>query len=83
MYAGLSGDVDGDVLTSFEMKKQIVAAFLDISGAYNNVLIEELPLGIFRFMWCKTLVFCVGGAEFMTFTAYKGLTQGSVLSPFM
>jgi hypothetical protein len=27
------------ISTSFEMKKQTVAAFLDISGAYNNVLI--------------------------------------------
>jgi hypothetical protein len=48
--------VDGDVLTSFEMKKQTVAAFLDIRGVYNNVLIEELPLGVFRFMW--SLLWC-------------------------
>jgi hypothetical protein len=85
-----------DISTSFEMKKQTVAAFLDISGAYDNVLIDvlcgviletELPLGIVRFMWsllwCKTLVFCVGGAECMTLTGYKGLQQGSVLSPFL
>jgi hypothetical protein len=56
-----------DISTSFEMKKQNVAAFLDISEAYDNVLIEvlcgvmlekELHLGIVRFMWsllsCKT-----------------------------
>jgi hypothetical protein len=61
------------------MKKQTVAAFLDISGAYYKVLIDvlwgvmlekELPLGIVRFMWsllwCKTSVFCIGGAECMT-----------------
>jgi hypothetical protein len=51
------------------------------------VLEKELPLGIVRFMWsllwCKTLVFCVGGTECMTLTGYKGLPQGSVLSPFL
>jgi hypothetical protein len=55
------------------MKKQTVAAFLDISGAYDNVLIDvvcggilekELPLGIL--CW---------GVECMT--------QVSVLSPFL
>jgi hypothetical protein len=85
-----------NISRSFEMKKQTVAAFLDISGACDNVLIDvlcgvmlekKLPLGIFRFMWsllwCKTLVFCVGGAECMTLTGYKGLPQGSVLSLFL
>jgi hypothetical protein len=78
------------------MKKQTVVAFLDISGAYDNVLIDvlcgvmlekELPLEIVRFMWsllwCKTLVFCVWGAECMNLTGFKGLPQGSVLSPFL
>jgi hypothetical protein len=31
-----------DISTSFEMKKQTVAAFLDISVAYDNVLIDLL-----------------------------------------
>jgi hypothetical protein len=52
------------------------------------VLLEkELPLGIVRFIWSllwfKTLVFCVGGAECVTLTEYKGLPQGSVLSQFL
>jgi hypothetical protein len=85
-----------DISTSFEMKKQTVAAFLDVSGANDNVLIDvlcgvmlekELPLGIVRFMlsllWCKTLVFCVGGDECVILTGYKGLPQGSVLSLFL
>jgi hypothetical protein len=48
------------ISTLFEMMKQTVAALLDISGMYNNVLLDilcgvmlekELPLGIVRFMW--------------------------------
>jgi hypothetical protein len=48
-----------DISKSFEMKKQTVAVFLTISGAYNNVFIDilcgvmlekELPLGIVQFM---------------------------------
>jgi hypothetical protein len=75
-----------DISTSFEMKRQTMAAFLDISGAYDNVLIDvlcgvmlekELLLGIVRFMWslllCKTLVSCVGDAEY----------DLSVLNPFL
>jgi hypothetical protein len=29
-----------DISTSFEMKKQTVVAFLDVSGAYDDVLID-------------------------------------------
>jgi hypothetical protein len=59
-----------DISTSLEMKEQTVAVFLDVSGAYDNVLIDvlcglmlekELPVGLVRFLrnllWCKTLVF--------------------------
>jgi hypothetical protein len=40
-----------------------------------GVMVEKEPLGIVRFMWsllwCKTLVFCVGGAdEGMSLTGY-------------
>jgi hypothetical protein len=31
-----------NISTSFEMKKQTVANFLDISGSYDNVLIDVL-----------------------------------------
>jgi hypothetical protein len=56
------------------MKEQTVAAFLDISGAYDNVIIDvlyevmaerELPIQIIRLLWSllqkKKLVFYVGG----------------------
>jgi hypothetical protein len=73
-----------NISTLFEMKKQTVVTFLDISGSYDNFLIDvlcgvmqekELALGFFLFMWSllwyKTLFFCVGGAECMTLTGYK------------
>jgi hypothetical protein len=31
-----------DISTSLEMKEQTVVAFLDVSGAYDNVLIDVL-----------------------------------------
>jgi hypothetical protein len=78
---------------SFEMKEQTVAAFLDISGAYANVILcevmveRELPIHIIRLLWNllkkKKLVFYVGGIEYMSRTGYKGLPQGSVLRPFL
>jgi hypothetical protein len=49
-----------DTSTLFQMEKQTVADFLDISGVYNIVLIDvlcsvmlkkELPLGIVQFTW--------------------------------
>jgi hypothetical protein len=63
-----------DVHTFFERKQQTVAAFIDISSAYDNVLIDilcnilrekEVPLHVvrflFRLLWRKVLVFFVGG----------------------
>jgi hypothetical protein len=51
------------------------------------MLEKKLPLENVRFMWsllwCETLVFWVEGAECMTLTGYKGLSQGSVLSSFL
>jgi hypothetical protein len=64
-----------DVQTSFETKQQTMAAFSDILGAYDNVLIailcdilreKEVPLRLqvvrflFRLLWRKGLVFCAG-----------------------
>jgi hypothetical protein len=80
-----------DINNSFEMKEQTVAAFLDISGAYDNVIIdilcevmverELLPIHIIRLLWNllkkNKLVFYVGGIEYMSRTGYKGLPQGS------
>jgi hypothetical protein len=85
-----------DINNTFEMKDQAVAAFLDISGAYDNVIIDilfevmleqKLPIHIIRLLWNlpkkKKLVFYVGGIEYLSRTRYKGLPQGSVLNPFL
>jgi hypothetical protein len=77
------------------MKQQTMAAFIDISEAYDNVLIDilcnilidkELPSMIVRFLarllWQNVLVFFAGGREYMTLVGYKGLPQGSILSLF-
>jgi Reverse transcriptase (RNA-dependent DNA polymerase) len=85
-----------DVQISFEKKQETVAAFLDISCAYYNVLIDilcgilcdiETPKGTVRFLWNllkhKVLVFHAENEEKLTLTGYKGLPQGSVLSPFL
>jgi hypothetical protein len=49
-----------DINNSFEMKEQTVGAFLDISGAYDNVIIDivceviverELQIHMIRLLW--------------------------------
>jgi hypothetical protein len=70
-----------------------VTAFIDISGAYDNVLSDilcdilrekEVPLQVvrflFRLLWRKVLIIFAGGWECMTLVGYKGLAQGSVLN---
>jgi hypothetical protein len=73
-----------DISTSFEMKKQTVAAFLDITGAYDNVLIRcivrcyaqkgaasgNCPIYVEPAVVYNTRFLC---AESMTPTGYKGL----------
>jgi hypothetical protein len=72
------------------------AAFLDIKGAYDNVLIdilwqelkkEGVPIPLvflmWDLMWENHLYFFDGEDVAFMCTGYKGLPQGSVLSPFM
>jgi hypothetical protein len=73
-----------------------VATFIDISGAYDNILIDilcdilrekeaalQVVRFLFRLLWRKELVFFAGGRECMTLVGYKELPQGLVLSPFL
>jgi hypothetical protein len=70
-------------------------SFLDISEAYDNVLIDilceqmhqaQLPLKIVRVMWNllwrKEMVFYCKGQSVAESVEFKGLPQGSALSPF-
>jgi hypothetical protein len=63
-----------------------VAAFIDISEAYDNVFIDilsdilrekeehlQVVRFLFRLLWRKELVFFAGGQEFMTLVGYKVL----------
>jgi hypothetical protein len=84
------------VKTAFYQKNQVWAAFLDITGAYDNVLIDifcrelrkegvPIPLVLLlgNMMWEKHLYFFTGQDVAFMRTSYKGLPQGPILSPFM
>jgi hypothetical protein len=68
------------VLTAFHLKKQVVVAFLDITGAYDNVLIdilsERIPIPLvfllWDMMWEKHLYFFNGQDVAFMYTGYKG-----------
>jgi hypothetical protein len=60
----------------------------EFEAALCKVMVErELPIHIIRLLWNllkkKKLVFYVDGVDYMPRTGYKGLPQGSVLSPFL
>jgi hypothetical protein len=68
-----------DVQTSFEMRQQTVAAFIDISEAYENVLVEilcdilkekevrlQVVRYVFRLLWRNELVLHAGSRKCMT-----------------
>jgi hypothetical protein len=83
-------------IRSFEQKKKTLAAFLDISGAYANVLIDalcgnlcglQLPLEMVSILWDllhrRSLIFYHGGEAYTRRIGVKGLPRGSVLSPLL
>jgi ribonuclease HI len=84
-----------DIQISFERKQQTLVGFLDITGAYDNVLIDllceqmfqaQVPAKLVNVMWSllnrKEMLFYVDGKVMATSVGYKGLPQGSSLSPF-
>jgi hypothetical protein len=88
--------LSSDIRISFEQKKKTLAAFLDISGAYDNVLIDvlcgnlcglHLPLEMVCILWDllhrRSLIFYHGGEAYTQRVGVKGLLHGSVLSPLL
>lgn len=82
-----------DIRIAFSQNKSVVATFLDIKSAYDNVLIELLlrKLHVLRIPHLLTNFIqnmLAGRIIFLTNTdlsrvAWKGLPQGSVLSPLL
>jgi hypothetical protein len=83
--------LSSDIRISFEQKKKTLAAFLDISGAYDNVLIDvlcgnlcglQLPLEMVCILWDLlhrwSLTFYHDGEAYTRRVGVKGLPQGSV-----
>jgi ribonuclease HI len=84
-----------DVLTSYSHKEFTVSAFLDITAAYDNVDIHILYLKllklsvpsvvakiIYKLFYERTLVI-MDGPEENRRKIWKGIPQGSVLSPIL
>ncbi|CAD6235251.1 GSCOCG00007873001-RA-CDS [Cotesia congregata] len=84
-----------DVLKSFKSGEATAAMFLDIKAAYDNVLPDVLlfklkrlgfPMNTLAFVYNlvseRSLRFQFGEID-ETYTAFRGLPQGSVLSPIL
>jgi hypothetical protein len=86
-----------EVKTAFILNNHVLAAFLDITGTYDNVLIdilcrelnkEGIPILLVFFlwdmMWEKHLYFFDGqDVAFICARAIRVYPKGSVLSPFI
>jgi hypothetical protein len=99
LYDFLKGRGTNDceaLLSSFEYKQQTLVEFLDISGAYDNVLIDklcdkmhqvQLPLKIVRVMWNllwrKKIVFNYEKLPVAKCVRCRSVLQSSVSCPFL
>jgi ribonuclease HI len=85
-----------DIQIAFEKKQEMLACFMDISGAYDNVIIEVLcsklsfcglPMVMIRLLWNilkkKELHFYYNNKTRIVKNGFIGLPQGSVLSPLL
>lgn len=90
------GVLVSDIRASFSKNESVVAAFLDISAAYDNVLLPILrqklqEMGIpvkmvqciFSMLMSRSLILRVPGEDFDVRRTWKGLPQGYVLSPLL
>ncbi|KAA5655294.1 reverse transcriptase family protein, partial [Pseudomonas aeruginosa] len=85
-----------DIRNAFSDKKSVVAAFLDINSAYDNVLLHILKSkldklkvpyfltnSIVNLLSERTIILDVGGPYKPSRLVWRGLPQGSVLSPLL
>ncbi|XP_070169673.1 uncharacterized protein [Polyergus mexicanus] len=85
-----------DIYTGFALNQPTVCLFLDIVGAFDNVvpniLIEDLiELGlpsklcqfIYNLIHVRKLQFVINGEITNTLISYRGVPQGSILSPLL
>ncbi|XP_043267665.1 uncharacterized protein [Venturia canescens] len=79
----------------FVRKNHLVSVFLDVKGAYDNVLADilinrlkdlKIPVNLLNFIYnlvCERNLHCrISGADAI-YTTFKGLPQGSSLSPLL
>lgn len=84
-----------DIRIAFSSNAFVVAAFLDISAAYDNVVISilkrklldlKVPVILVKFIinvLSERIISLVSHDSKISRTVYKGLPQGSVLSPLL
>ena len=85
-----------DIRLAFSDNKSIIACFLDINAAYDNVIISILKEKLIRFkvpVMLTNFIINILSERFLTLilennkkltrTAWKGIPQGSVLSPLL
>nr|XP_037870303.1 uncharacterized protein LOC101744291 isoform X1 [Bombyx mori]XP_037870304.1 uncharacterized protein LOC101744291 isoform X2 [Bombyx mori] len=85
-----------DIRNAFSDKKSVVAAFLDINSAYDNVLLHILKSkldklkvpyfltnSIVNLLSERKIILDVGGPYKPSRLVWRGLPQGSVLSPLL
>lgn len=85
-----------DIRLAFSRNESVVAAFVDVSAAYDNVLLPiltkkmlnlKIPAKIVHFisnlLVSRQINLRLKGSQTSTRTLWKGLPQGSVLSPLL
>ncbi|CAH2099512.1 unnamed protein product [Euphydryas editha] len=85
-----------DIQIAFSRRETLIGLFLDISSAYDNVLLPilrqkmlnlSIPVRIVNFIFnyfsCRSLLISTRNLDLSPRLIWKGLPQGSVLSPLL